>query len=144
MVSCNEIKRHNLQTAASDELTWVVIQRHSEQLMFVNLATIPRLDKKQVVSQVNERNEMWQRSCVELIPFIAAPKEEWKKQEVTREMAYFKVQNKRKCVLRIECQKYRKKMEAWESLGVQFLVMHLFSGGMGFVTYANFGQPELV
>ena len=43
------------------------------------------------------------------------------------EMAYLKVQNERECVLRVEC---------WWDAGV--------SGGMGFVTYANFSQLELV
>ena len=35
----------------------------------------PRLSKKQVVRQMKERNEMWQWSFMDWIPFLATPKE---------------------------------------------------------------------
>ena len=38
-------------------------------------------------------------------------KKEASKQEVTFEIAYLKVHNERKCVLHVECQKYRKKQK---------------------------------
>ena len=44
-----------------------------------------------------------------------------KKQEVTCKMAYLKVQNECKCVLRMEYRMYRKRTEAWVFLGVQFV-----------------------
>ena len=62
---------------------------------------------------------------------------------MTSEIACLKVRNVRECVLSMEYWKYRKKKpKAWTSLEV--LVTRLVSGGTRFVTYANFGQPELV
>ena len=129
MAYCNEIERQTPQTAASDEPTQVphsmrqqaaccTCRQNTRRLCKSSNRT--RLDKKQVASQMNERNEMWQRSCVDWIPFIATPKgkkEERKKQEVTSEMAYLKGQNECECVLRVECRKYRKKRKherSWE------------------------------
>ena len=63
--------------------------------------------KKKTSGEPSEReNEMWQRSCVNWIPFIATLKER-KKQEVTSKMPNLKVLKWCKCVLRIEYQKYR-------------------------------------
>ena len=78
------------------------------------------LDKKQVVGWTNKRNEMWQWSYVNWIPFIATPKER-KKQEMMSKMAYLKFRNESKSDLHVEYQKYRKKMGAWASLEVRFL-----------------------
>ena len=80
------------------------------------------LDKKQMVSQPNERNEMWQRSCVNWIPFIATPKERSKKW-----WAKWPTSNDYECVLRVEYQKHRKN-QAWVSLGLQLVghVSHLW------------------
>ena len=149
---CSEIERQNLQTAASDELTGVChskrqqvccISRQNSRCLCES-SSRPWLDKKQVVSQTNERNEMWQWSCVNWIPFIATSKER-KKQEVMSKMAYLKVQNECKCVLRVECWNYRKKTPKHECpWGCNLWVTRLVSGRMMFVTYANFGQPELV
>ena len=82
-IICSEIERQNLQTAASDEITrvrhskrqWVVccICRQNSQRLHESSNRL-RLDKKQVVSWINERNETRQRSCVKWIPFIATPK----------------------------------------------------------------------
>ena len=116
MEECSEIEKQNPQTAASNELTGV---RRSKRQQVVcckcrqnsrhlrESSNCPWLDKKQVVSWTNEGNEMWQRSCVEWIPFITTLKER-KKQEVMSKMAYLKVPNERECVLRVECRKYRK------------------------------------
>ena len=80
---CSEIERQNPQTAASDELTgarcfkkqWVVCCICRQNIRCLRESSNhPQLDKKQVVSQINERNEMWQHSCVEWFPFIATPK----------------------------------------------------------------------
>ena len=98
---CNETERQNPQTAASDEWTGVhhsktqqvvccICRRNSRCLH--ESSNHPWLDKKQVVCQTNERNEMWQWSCVNWIPFIATPKER-KKQEVARKMVNLKVRN---------------------------------------------------
>ena len=60
-----------------------IVQRHNEWHavyagrtadVYMNSATVPGLMKKQMVSGMNKRNEMWQRSCVDWIPFITTPK----------------------------------------------------------------------
>ena len=78
---CNEIEKQNPQTAASDEPTEVLRSKRQRVVLLYMQAerptftwNRPRLDKKHVVSRTNERNEMWQRSCVNWIPFIATPK----------------------------------------------------------------------
>ena len=98
-IHCSEIERQNRQTAASDEPTrvcyskrqWVAccICRQNCQCSHES-SNHPLLDKKQVVSWTNERNEMWQRSCENWIPSIATPKE---KLEMTSKMAYLKIWN---------------------------------------------------
>ena len=66
LLECSEIEKQNPQTAASNEL-WFVVQRDNEWHavyagrtadVYVNLAKIPGWIKKQVVSRINERNEM--------------------------------------------------------------------------------------
>ena len=86
----------------------------------------PRLGKK-TGGEPNER-EKWNvtsKPC-ELNSFHSDTKrkEERKKQEVTSEMACFKVQKEHECVFRVEYRKYEK-TEAWTFLGVQF-VGHAF------------------
>ena len=83
----SEIERQNPQTTASDEPTRVrrskrrvacCICRWNSQHLHES-SNHPRLDKKQVVSWMNERNKMWQWSCVNWIPFRATMKERNKK-----------------------------------------------------------------
>ena len=79
---CIEIERQNPQTAASDELTWIHLSKKrvaccicmQNSRCFRESSNCTWLDKKQVVSQTNERNEMWQQTCVEWIPFIVTSK----------------------------------------------------------------------
>ena len=99
---CSEIERQNSQTTVSDESTGI---RHSKRQQVAccickqnnwhlyEFSNRPRLDKKQVVKLVNEKNEMGQWSCVNWILFIAR-----KKQEVISKMAYLKVRKWCECV----------------------------------------------
>ena len=60
------------------------------------------------------------------------------------EMAYLKVQNERECVLRMECQEFRKKWKHERHWGCNLWVPHPVSGRTGFVTYANISQLEFI
>ena len=118
--NCSEIERQNLQTAASKELIgihhskrWVAccICRQNSRCLHES-SNCPQLDKKQVVSRMNERNEMWQWSCVEWIPFIATPKE--REKEARRDKRNCLPQSSKReceCVLYVEFRKYRKKQK---------------------------------
>ena len=131
-----KFERQNLRTAASDEPTGFVFQRENEWYavyasrtadIYVNPATVPGWIKK-----TGGEPDEWKKWNVTtklcgLNSFHTntkrkeGRKEGRKKQEVMCEMAYLKVQNEHECVLRLECQKYRKKLEAWASLEVQFV-----------------------
>ena len=64
---------------------------------------------------------MREMKCDNEAVWIELLAQQHQKKEVTSEMTYIKVENERECVLCVECWKYRKKIEAWASLGVQFV-----------------------
>ena len=70
---------------------WVMccICRQNSQRLCV-FSNHPWMDKKQAVSRVNKRNEMWQWSCVNWIPFIATPIERNKKWQAKWPTSKFK------------------------------------------------------
>ena len=78
LLRCSEIESQNPQTAVSDESTEVCHSKRQGIRYYIcmqnsqclrEFSNRSRLDKKK--QPVNERNEMWQRSCVNWIPFIA-------------------------------------------------------------------------
>ena len=160
LFNCSEVERQNLQKSASDEPTricrskrrvvYCICRQNSWHLR--ESSNRSQLDKKQVVSRTNEWNEMWQRICVDWIPFIATPKrrkegrkegrkKERKKQEVMSEMVFLKVRMYLACEVSGVQKKQRKHECPWEW---NLEVTHLVSGGTGCVTYATFGLSELV
>ena len=78
----------------------------------------PQLDRNKVVNRMNERNEMWQRSGVNWIPFIATPKERNKKRRAKSSASKFEYGRNVSCVSSTGS---IEKTEAWVSLGVQFV-----------------------
>ena len=126
---CSEIERQNLQTSLSDELIgvhrwkrqWVVCcicKQNSQHLC--DSSNRPCLDKKQVLSQTNERNEMWQRSYVQWIPLIVTPK--GRKKEARSDIRNGLPQSSKWTQTCLACAVAEvQKTEAWPSLGVQFV-----------------------
>ena len=78
-----------------DNVACCICRQNSQRLRESSNRT--RLDKKQVVSRMNERNEIWQRSCVDWIPFIATPKRS-KKWQVKWPISKFKTSTNVSCI----------------------------------------------
>ena len=91
----------------TSQLGFIVLRDHEwHAVIYVNSATIHGWIKiKQVVNPLNERWNVTTKLC-ELNSFHGNTKR--KKQEMTSKMAYLEVQKWRKCILRIEYQKYSK------------------------------------
>ena len=95
---------------------WCAVYAGGTTNVYMNPATVHGWIKKQVVSWMNKRNEMWWWRWVNWILFIATSKERNKKWQTKWPTSKFETSTKVSCVY----QKYRK-MEVWVLLGVQFV-----------------------
>ena len=124
----SEIERQNPQTVDSDELSGVCCSKRQRVICCIcrRNSWHSWLDKKQVVSWTNKRNKMWQRSCVDWIPFIATSKgrKEGRKEGRSKKRWAKWPASKFKMSMDVSCvwnTRSMEKIEAWASLEVQFV-----------------------
>ena len=98
-----------------------VLYMQAEQLTFSGSCNCLWLYKKQVVSQMNERNEIWQWSCVDWNPFIATP--EGRRKEARHYKWNGQPQSSKQVWMCLTCGvlEVYKKSEACASFRVQFI-----------------------
>ena len=109
---CTEIERQNLQTAPSDEQTGFVVQWDNEghavyadrtANIYMNQATVPGWIKTGGELKEREKWNVTTKLCGMNSFHSNTKRMKEKKQDMTSEMASFKVQNELECVLYIWC-----------------------------------------